>query len=186
MRTLTAQGRALLGTQFALAVLVEMQTTVPMFVATCRDDIDWNGHTYLGGRQASVDQIREQGGEVIGLSFTLSGVPSELIAVALAEPIQGRIAMVSLALMEPANQKIVEVIELWTGTLDQMPIKEENNMATITVTAEHRGITFARAKGRLYSDAEQQRAFPYDRCLEFLASQAAHQDVWPAASFFRQ
>jgi len=186
VRALTAPSHALLGGQYALAVLVEMQLTQPIYVATCRSDLEWNGNTYLGGRQVGVDPIKDQGGEVVGLSFGLSGVPADLIAVALAEPIQGRRAVVRLAIMEPEGQQIVDVIQLWTGTLDQMPITEDNNMATINVTAEHRGIFFARAKGVMYSDAAQQRLYPGDKCLEFLTAQAAHQDVWPAAAWGRK
>jgi hypothetical protein len=186
MRVLTAQAELLLGKTFALAVLVEMQTSPPIFVATCRDDIAWDGNVYLGGRQGGIEQIKDQGGEVVGLTFTLAGVPTALIAVALSEAVQGRRATVSMAIMEPVNQQIADVIELWTGSLDQMPIKEEGETATITVTAEHRGITYARPKGALYSDAVQQAMYPGDRCLEFLTAQSAHVDVWPAASWGRQ
>ena len=186
MRTLTAPAQTLLGGQYALAVLVEMGLDQTLYVATCRDDLPWNGHLYLGGRQGAVGEIKDQGGEVVGLSFALSGVPLDLIATALGEQIQGRFAKVSLALMTPAEQVILDVIDLWTGTLDQMPIKEDGTTATVTVTAEHRGITFARPKGILYSDATQQALYPGDKCLEFLTSQAQHIDVWPAASWGRQ
>lgn len=186
MRTLTAPAALLLGTSYSLAVLIEMDLVSPIYIATCRDTLDWGGNSYLGGTQTGVEQIKDQGGEVVGLSFAMSGVPSDLIAVALAATIQGKTAKVSMAIMRPEDQVIVDVIELWTGTLDQMPIKEDQGTATISVTAEHRGITYARAKGLLYSDYEQQRLFPGDKCLEFLVAQAQHQDVWPAASFFKQ
>jgi len=186
MRTLSAPGALLLGHQFSVALLIEMRLSATIYWATCRDDIPWGGHTYLGGRQGGIEPVKDQAGEVVGLTFVLPGVPSDLIAIALAEPIQGKVAIISLALMEPVGQQITDVIEIWTGTLDQMPIKEEGTSATINVTAEHRGITYARPKGIMYSDYEQQRLYPGDRCLEFLNAQAQHQDVWPAASYFKQ
>ena len=185
MRAIAGPAAALLGGSYALAVLIELDLTVPIYWATCRDNLDWNGKTYLGGRQGGVNEIKDQGGEVLGLSFSISGVPSDLIAIALSEPIQGKRASISLAIMEPVRQQIVDVIPLWTGDLDQMPISESGGTATIAVTAEHRGIVFARPKGVMYSDADQQRLHPGDRCLEFLTSQSAHQDIWPAAAWFR-
>lgn len=186
MRTLAAPAQALLGGTYALAVLIELDLTAPIYWATCRDDIDWNGNRYLGGRQGGVAEIKDQGGEVLGLSFSISGVPADMIALALAEPIQGHRAVITLALMEPVRQQIVDTIQLWTGDLDQMPIQESGGTATISVTAEHRGIVFARPKGTMYTDADQQRLHPGDKCLEFLTAQSAHADIWPAASFWRQ
>jgi hypothetical protein len=186
MRSITASADVLLGNQFAMVVLIRMALTQDVFIATGRDDIDWGGNTYLGGTAAGIEQIRDQTGEVVGLSFALSGVPVEMIAIAMAEPIRGKLATVSLALMRPEDEAIMDVLLLWTGNLDQMPIIESNETATINVTAEHRGMYFARPKGLMYSDADQQRLYPGDRCLEFLTAQSAHQDIWPAASWGRQ
>lgn len=84
------------------------------------------------------------------------------------------------------------VDRVWSGQLDQMPIKH-GEAATITVTAEHRGIVFARAKGDRYTDASQRRLYPgatppttADRSLEYLVSQANSQTIWPSAEWFKQ
>lgn len=186
MKTLAAPAAALLGHRLALAQLVEMDLTAPLYVTTARDNITHGGKTYIGGRQTAIDAIKDQGGEIAGLAFQLSGVPSDMLAVALAEPIQGKAVRVFTCIMDPDSQAIVDVQPAWAGTLDQMPISEGQDSAVITVTAEHRGITFARAKGLRYADGDQQRLYPGDRCLEFLIAQATHADVWPAAAFFRQ
>lgn len=186
MRTLSPEGSAQLGNRSALALLIEMQLSTPVYVTTAAVDIDWSGHTYIGGRGVAVDTVKDQGGEMQQLRFTLSGVPSEYIALALAEPIQGKRVIVSTALMDPDTHALVDVMRLWTGTLDQMPIKHGVETSAITVTAEHRGIAFSRPKGMRYSDGEQRRAFSGDRALEFLVAQSTHQDVWPSAAFGRQ
>jgi hypothetical protein len=186
MKTLTGAASALLGRRLALAQLVEMDLTAPVYVNTSRDNIVWSGKTYIGGRQTAIDSIKDQGGEIAGLSFQLSGVPNDLLAIALSEPIQGKAVRVYTAIMDPDSQAIVDVKEAWAGTLDQMPVSQGVETSIITVTAEHRGITFARAKGLRYADGDQQQLYPGDRCLEFLAAQSTHQDVWPAAAFFRQ
>jgi len=186
MKTLTAPAAALLGNRLALAQLVEMDLTAPLYITTARDNIVWSGKTYIGGKQTGIDSIRDQGGEITGLNFQLSGVPSDMLAIALAEPIQGKAVRVFTCIMDPDSQAIVDVQPAWAGTLDQMPISEGSESAVITVTGEHRGITFARAKGLRYSDGDQQRLHPGDRCLEFLVAQSSHQDTWPSAAFFKQ
>lgn len=187
MRTIPTTPAAWLGTRLGLTLLVEMQlTSSTLYVATCPIDIEWSGNTYLGGRQVAIDEIKDQGGEVQALRFTLSGVPSELLSLALSEPIQGRPVYVRAALLDPDTQQVGAVIPLWSGQLDQMPVRHGGETSVITVTAEHRGIAFARAKPLRYTDADQRRLFAGDRALEYLVSQSQHQDIWPSAAFFKQ
>jgi hypothetical protein len=186
VKTLTPTAAALLGHSLALAQLVEMDLSSPLYVNTSRDDIVWNGKTYIGGRQTAIDAIKDQGGEIAGLAFQLSGVPNDVLSIALSEPIQGKAVRVFTCIMHPDTQVIVDVQPAWAGTLDQMPISQGVETSVITVTAEHRGITFARAKGLRYADGDQQLLYPGDKCLEFLVAQSTHQDVWPAAAYFKQ
>ena len=189
----------MLGKRLAMALLIDLQLTSPIRLCTCAVDISYGGNTYTGGRGVGVDTVKDQGGEIQSLRFSLSGVPSEYISLALAEPIQGKIVVVYTALMDPDTHALVDVLPLWRGTLDQMPIKHGPTTSIISVTAEHRGIAFSRPKGLRYTDAEQRRIYPSrapiggvgptapaDKCLEYLVSQSTHQDVWPSAAFFKR
>lgn len=186
MRTLTGPAAAVLGVRLALAQMVEMDLTAPLYVTTARDSITYGAKTYLGGRQTAIDAIRDQGGQIEGLAFQLSGVPNDMLAIALAEPIQGKAVRVYTALMDPDTLAILDFVQAWSGTLDQMPISQAAASSTITVTAEHRGIAFARPKGYRYSDSDQQLLYPGDLALQFITAQATHADVWPASAYFRQ
>lgn len=187
MRAINATPASWLGNRLGLALLAEMDFASGMLYATSAPiDIAWNGNTYLGGRQVGVEEVKDQGGEVQGLRFTLSGVPSEMIALALAESLQGRSVVLRVALLDPDTHAIGDVLQLWAGTMDQMPVRHGAETSSITVTAEHRGIAFARPKPIRYTDADQRRVSAGDRALEFLVAQAQHQDVWPSAEFFRQ
>lgn len=186
MRTLSTAGAAQLGRRSSLAMLVEMQLDTPVYLTTAIVNIDWGGNTYIGGRGLDIEAVKDSGGELQQLRLSLSGVPSENIALALATPIQGKLLILSTALMDPDTEAIVDVMRVWTGTLDQMPIKHGPDISAITVTAESRGVAFSRPKGVRYTDSEQARLYTGDRCLEFLISQSAHQDTWPSASFFKQ
>ncbi len=187
MRAMGATPASWLGNRVGLALLVEMNFASGMLYATSAPiDIEWGGNTYLGGRQVAVEEIKDQGGEVQGLKFTLSGVPSEMVALALAESLQGRSVVLRAALLDPDTQAIGQVLQLWAGTMDQMPVRHGADTSSITLTAEHRGIAFARPKPLRYTDADQRRLYPGDRALEYLVSQSQHQDVWPSAEYFKQ
>lgn len=186
MRTLSAEGALQLGHKSALALLIEMRLDTPVYLTSADINLDWGGNTYIGGRGLTVDPVNDQGGELQQMRMSLSGVPSEYVALALGEAIQGKRVIVSTVLMSPATQAIVDVMPLWSGTLDQMPIKHGVETSIISVTAEHRGVAFNRPKGVRYSDAEQRRLFSGDRALEYLVSQSTHQDVWPSAAYGRQ
>jgi len=187
VRALPAPASAVLGGRLGMTQLVEMNLGSGFVrVALCRDTIEWDGKLFLGGRQASIDPIRDQGGQMVAQAFQLSGVNADMLSIALAEQVQGRPVKVWTAILDPDTQLLLDVRQSWSGTLDQMPISQQGAQATITVTAEHRGITFARPKGLRYTDSDQQALFPGDRGLEFIIAQATHQDVWPSAAFFRQ
>lgn len=186
MRTLSAPATATLGNRLALAQLVEMDLTAPLLLTTARENIDYAGKTYIGGRQTAIAAIQDQGGAIQGLSFQLSGVSNDTLAIALAEPIQGKAVRVYTCLMDADTQAILDVVLAWAGTLDLMPINQGAATSTITVTGEHRGISFARPKGVRYADGDQQALFPGDLSLTFLVSMSTHQDIWPSAAFFAQ
>jgi hypothetical protein len=177
---------ALLGTTLGVTQLIELDLTDPVRVTTAGMDIQWNGDTYVGGRAINATSIKDQGGSVMGLQFSLSGVQSDTLAIALAEPIQGKLIQVWTVILDPITQQILDVSLTWAGTMDLMPIQQTGAQAVINVTAEHRGISFARPKGKHYTDADQQALYPGDACLQFIVAQSQHQDVWPAASFFKQ
>lgn len=187
MRSISATPASWLGHRVGLALLVEMDFASGMLYATSAPiDIEWDGNTYLGGRQVGVEEVKDQGGEVQGLRFSLSGVPSEMVSLALSESLQGRSVVLRAALLDPDTQAIGQVLQLWAGTMDQMPVKHGPETSAITVTAEHLGMRFARPKPLRYSDSDQRRLYPADRSLEYLVQQAQHQDVWPSAEFFKQ
>lgn len=185
MRSLTPAGSTAITGSLGSVQLIEMDLVAGFIrLAMAGVDIDWSVNTFLGGKAAAVEAITDQGGEIAGLRFTLSGVPPDMLALALGEQIQGRPVTVYHALLDTASQAIIDVQQAWAGTLDQMHITDGAS-ATISVTAEHPGIAFARQKGLRYTDGDQQAIAPGDKCLEFIIAQSSHQDVWPAASFFR-
>ena len=187
MRTLSAAITNALATPgVALAQLIDMQLTAPLRVNTSGWDLVWAGNTYQGVAGAGrIDTIDDVPGEIKGLKFELSGVPSSMVSLVLAEPVQGKLVNIYTAIFD-TNTQIIDAVLEWAGRLDVMSIAESNNTATVTVSAEHIGIDLLRPGNARFSQQDQVRRYPGDNFFKYVVDQADQQIIWPAASYFRQ
>lgn len=188
MRTIDSNAQAVLDSGAAAVVMfIEMALSTTLRLNTSAVTIAWNGYDWSGaGALGSIEEIEDLAGEQKSMRFTLSGVPTSLLSVALSEPIRNKACTMWLGILDSTTHAVLDAVQAWAGTLDQMPISQSGETCTISVTAEHAGATMARPKPLRYTDADQQKLYPGDTCLRFVVSQANHQDVWPAAGFFRQ
>ncbi|AKJ28846.1 hypothetical protein [Caldimonas brevitalea] len=189
MRTLSSEVTAALSAdRVAIAQLIYMALSQPVYLNTSSWDLQWNGETWRGAAGAGrVDVIDDSPGEIKGLNFELSGVPSEQIALALAEPVQGKTVEIRTAIFDPDTYEVLDAPVEWAGRLDTMSIVETpEGGAAIAVTAEHVGIDLLRPLVVRYSNPDQQRLYPGDRSLEYVIDQVEQSIVWPAASFHRR
>lgn len=186
MRILSvAAANALRSNPVPLAFLVEMDLSESLFLNTSSLTLDIEGATYLGtGGLGKIDAIQETPAEVKQLQFALSGVPSDAIALALGEPVQGKAVRIKLAILDPVTYQVLATSLRWAGLLDVMVIEDGQGQATISVTAEHAGIDLQRPYSSVYSDLEQQRLFPGDLAFQYNADQVDRKIVWPAASYY--
>ena len=187
MRTLTAPIiSALAARPVGIAQLVTMYLTSTVYLNTTAWSLSWNGNTYLGAANVGlIEVIEDAPGEIKGLSFQLTGVGSANLALALAEPVQGKRVVVETVIFN-ASSVVVDAMVEWEGRLDVMTIQEEGGSATITATAEHIGIDLLRPANSLYSNAEQQRLHASDKFCEYIIDQAEQPLIWPSASFWRK
>lgn len=182
MRTLA--GPALTAAQSSaleVALFVEMQMSATLHFNTTATSIDWNGHTWVGcGPLGAIEEITDLPGPYKSLRFTLSGIPTSLQAIALAEQINGKPCKVYLGLFSSATWQVLDVLSQWSGRMNQMPLSEDTQNETITigVVAEHPGTLYARVKPQRMTDADHQRDYPGDTSFRFLVSQANHLDAW--------
>lgn len=168
------------------ALLVEMQLSLPVYLNTANINLEFGGNTYFGtGTLGTVEEIDDSPGEYKNVTFTLSGVSLDVIAIALSEDIANKRVTIRLAVLNDADASVIDAPIIWSGTMDQMPVQSQDNTAVVSVSAEHRGVTFARPKPINYTPVDQVRVDPTDTSLRFIQSQSTHSDVWPAASFGR-
>lgn len=188
MRTLSSAALAALQSNpLPLALLVEMDLTSPLNLNTGSLDLTIDGTTYYGSKGlGKIEPVQESPAEIKPLKFELSGVPSASVALALAEPVQGKAVRVKLALFDPDTYEVIEARLRWAGKLDVMEIEDGPTTATIKVTAEHAAIDLIRPVTSLYSDAEQRRLYSNDPSLQYIADQSEMRIVWPAASWGRK
>lgn len=188
VRTVAAPAQAVLdGSTPVIVAFIEMLLSSPLRLNTSAVTIDWNARSWLGaGLLGTIEEIDDTPNESKGLRFMLSGVPSSMLAIALGEQVRNKPCTIWFAILDPTTHAVLDAVQAWAGTLDQLPITQTGDTCTITATAEHAGANFARPKPLRYTDADQQRLYPGDTSLRFVVSQANHQDVWPAAAYFKQ
>ena len=152
------------------------------------------GETYVGSGNmiqiSSVDESMDISAK--GATLTLSGVPSNLLSLALSEPYQGRKCKIFFGLKDNATQFLqaengdflqtesgayfdltvgepeAVMTEIFTGFMDQMNIEEAADTSTIALYVESRLIDLQKARERRYTSESQKSRFPNDRGFEFV------------------
>jgi hypothetical protein len=135
-------------------------------------NITFGGDTYLGvGDFGGVDKVDETSNvRANGATFTLSGIPSALVAAALLEEYQGRPCTLFLGALNLTSGAIIGTpYPILSGRMDVMSIEEGADTATITLTVENNLIELYRAKERRYTHEDQQIDFPGDLGFEYVA-----------------
>lgn len=182
------------------AVEIDFQSG-PLYVWSGYGDLTVDGKTYLGAGQllnlSSIEETTEI--EAKGATITMSGIPSDFLALALTEPYQGRECRIYFGLslsnktlstqsdQEITTEDLFEITaesgtryfsEIFAGELDQMNISEEANTSTIAVTVENVLIKLERPVVRRFTNEDQKSRFPSDRGLEFVASLQDKELFW--------
>ncbi len=144
-------------------------------------DLVWSGHTYVGaGSLGSVGAVEESASiRAAGAAFKLSGIPSSLVSIALAEHYQGRGCTMWLAFFDDAGALIADPVQVFSGRVDVMQITDAGETADIKLTAENRLVDFERPQEtRYYTDQDQQREYPGDKGFEFVTAIQEAVIVW--------
>jgi hypothetical protein len=167
--------------------------TTTLYMWTGLGNLTVGGTTYTGtGQLLQISEIGETAQIAAkGATITLSGVPSELISLALTEPYQGRLCKIFFGAIdanrvyltdEDGNYILAEdsslidislgdpnsIVEIFSGYMDQMNIDEGAETSTIGLSVESRLIDLERARVFRYTDANQKSRYPNDKGFEFV------------------
>jgi hypothetical protein len=163
-----------------------------------------DGNIYVGSGNmlgiSTIDETSEISAK--GATLTLSGIPSELISLALSEPYQGRKCKIyfgilqadteylsqednSLILNEDGSGIILSQLdlaatmsEIFSGYIDQMNIDEGPETATISVGVESRLIDLQRPRVLRYTRESQRSRFPNDKGFDFVNDLQSKKFAW--------
>lgn len=124
------------------------------------------GSTYTGsGSLIAISGLEEVSDlSAKGITVTLSGLPSSLVSDALAEPYQRREVRVLWGV-----QSSSDVVEVFSGKLNQMSIEDSADSSSITVSVDSKLVELERADNRRYTSESHKTRNPGDTFFDFVA-----------------
>lgn len=168
-----AQLAALQSTNIRPAIFVEANfVNGPVYVWTGRGSVTWGGKTWIGvGTLGSISTIEEGSTiEAKGITLTLSGIDSSMLANIMTEFRVGLPVIVYLGLFDENLALIDDPIISWAGQMDQPTIDVDGQTCTISINCENRLVEMNVAVDRRYTNEDQQLDYPGDRGMEFVNS----------------
>ena len=162
---------------FAVELLFDGDNAVRMW--TGQGTLTVAGEDYVGlGNLLDISAIEETAEMAVkGATLTLSGVPTELLSLALSEPYQGRVCNIYFGVTseEALNQ-------IFSGYMDQMNIVDGGETSTIELMVENRLIVLERARVARFTSGYQKSIYPGDLGLDFVEDLQDKDIVWGRSS----
>ena len=183
---------------FAVEMLFDGAQTLRLW--TGYGTLVYQGQDWYGtGSMLQIDSVEETT-EIAakGASVTLSGIPQEVLSLALSEPYQGRKANIyfgnfskGLILQENSDYILLEdgskislesgstnLSQIFSGYMDQMNIEESPDICTVQLTLENKLVDLERARVTRFTSAYQKSLYPGDLGLDFVEDLQDKDIVW--------
>jgi len=135
-------------------------------------DITWNGSVWTGaGNLMGIGAIEESADVVAtGTTISLSGIPTELVSLCLADARQGMPGKVWIGFMTAAMAVIADPILAFAGRLDVPSIMDGAERCEIQITYESRLIDLNRTREWRYTHESQQQFSAGDLGFEYVSA----------------
>lgn len=155
--------------------------TSPVRLWTGTGNATIDGETYVGtGSLLNISSVEETAELAVrGATLTLTGVPSELISLALSETYQGRTCRIFFGVVDGSTYS--NLTEVFSGYMDQMNIEEGPDFGTIELAVENKLIDLERARVRRFSSGYQKAIYPNDKGFDFVEDLQDKQITWGKA-----
>jgi hypothetical protein len=139
-------------------------------------EIQIGGEEFIGaGNLLGLSEIHEGSDiEARGARISLSGIPAELLGLALNEPYQNRELRIYVGTLDNGMQAHL----LSRGRIDTMTIQDGGETAAISLTVENRLIDLDRTRIRRYTAEDQKALFPGDTGLDYVAALQGKPLTW--------
>ena len=138
----------------------------PLRLWTGYGDRTIEGNTYTGGGTLMTIEGLEEVADLSAknITLTLSGMPAEVISLALQEPYQRRKVRVLWGV-----RGVSDFVEVFSGSLNQMVIEDSAESGTISVTVDSKLVELERASNRRYTSVSHKTRYPNDTFFDFVA-----------------
>jgi hypothetical protein len=136
-----------------------------------RGDFIYGGETYSGvGNFGNVSSMDDAKGSVInGITLTLSGIPPEMISLAIGEHYRGRNVRIWIVFFGTDGTTVLsDPIQRFAGRADIAKLNDGPDTAAISITVESRLVDIQRARERRFTHEDQQQRFPGDYFFEYV------------------
>lgn len=188
---------------FAVELLFDGDNTIRMWTGqgtlVLEDGTEWIGL----GNLLDISAIEETAEMAVkGATISLSGVPTDLLSLALSEPYQGRVCNIyfgtfstgkvlqesgSFILLQDGSKIVLEATktgfnQLFSGYMDQMNISDGGETSTIELMVENRLIDLERARVARFTSGYQKSIYPNDLGLDFIEDLQDKDIVWGRSS----
>lgn len=143
-------------------------------------DKAWNSLTWLGaGNLLGMSEIKETAGVVAeGLTLSLSGMPSSLIALVHLSARHGLPGKVWIGFLDAAGAVIADPYQAFQGRLDVPDIVDSGEACTISITYESRLVDLLRPRIWRWTHESQVALYPDDRGFEYVPSLQLQEIEW--------
>jgi hypothetical protein len=137
----------------------------------------WTGLGWLAKISAIPQTTKIQAQSV---TFSLSGIPSELVSDAVGQVRMTGTGTVFLGFFDSMGALIRDPIQLFSGALDVPTLDDSGETSIISITAENPLLTLNEAPNRQFDDLDQQIYVPGDLGMSFIDVLANLQLFWPS------
>jgi len=144
---------------------------------TLPDTTQWIGT----GTLLDISAIEETAEMAVrGATLTLSGVPSEILSLALSEPYQGRVCNIYFGTFTGGDLTTApsNFDQIFSGYMDQMNIQDGAETATIELKVENKLVDLERARVARFTSGYQKSIYPSDKGLDFVESLQDREIFW--------
>ena len=171
-RTISTPNLTALTSQLVqLCLLVRLDfTPETLRLASTPFPIVWGGYTWTGaGAVGSVSGLTEDSQvSAQGMQLTLTAIPAEYVADALAVVKYGGLGQVYLGFLA-GGALIADPIPIFSGLVDQPSFSIDGQTAMVTISLESVEADLQRAQGGRYTGQDQRSRYPGDASLDYVS-----------------
>lgn len=141
------------------------------------------GNIYTGsGNLLGVSDFQEtQDLQAQGIVLTLSGIPSNLLSIALQEDYKGKEINIYLGALNNSGVLVSDPYKVFSGFMDVMKIVEGGDTAEIQISAENKAVILTRKKDSRYTPEDQKKQYPSDKGFDFVPLMQDKEIIWKQA-----